>query len=494
LTYLYAGKNVADLLKDAGLAVADNIEDAGAVVVEVPLYIEKAGELDGVPAIAAITGPLDFASVRSLSQKGIGVAGLDVLAEKVRELIAAGLRQKADENAEDDEMIIFDDPSASPCDADRAQSAPAPVSEWPARPAPVLPEGREGMGNGDDRDWNADPDRPVDVLPAQPREASYQEVPDNSGFSPHIVPPAGLPPSRSFFSAGSGVASRSEPGAGTEAPPGGRPPFNLPYSLARRGGTIVASFSTKGGAGKTALASNLAAAAAVKGLRTVLVDLDIGTGNAAEVLHMEDALKGPNVNTWREHARNITGALKRHSSGLYLLPTGDEALTGEDVEDLSEILVSNFDLTVFDFGTKPFHPYTRTGLELASKVFVLALQEQGMVEVLVSRFLAEHPDWISSGKAALVVNRSSPLGYYKPAQVAKMAGFRSYKEIPDDPGAFEAAKRTGKTVVQLKGSAARDSILLIAGEIIGSVEAGEVPAAAQKLGFFSRFFKRRRWS
>jgi Flp pilus assembly CpaE family ATPase len=210
---------------------------------------------------------------------------------------------------------------------------------------------------------------------------------------------------------------------------------------------------------------------------------------------MEDALAGPNVDNWREYARNLPAPLRQHPSGLYLLPTGQDAsLTGEAVEDLAELLCANFELVIFDFGTKPFYPYTRTGLELASKVFVLALQEQGMMEVLVSRFLAEHEDWIRSGKAALVVNRVSPLGYYKPSQVARMAGFPSYKEVPDDPQSFEAAKKAGKAVVQLQGSPAGEAFALIAEEAFGPVHAPGMHYRREEKrgrGLFGRIFGRR---
>jgi pilus assembly protein CpaE len=50
---------------------------------------------------------------------------------------------------------------------------------------------------------------------------------------------------------------------------------------------IVVVFSGKGGVGKTVLATNLATALAVTGLRVALVDLDLQFGDAGVLLHLE---------------------------------------------------------------------------------------------------------------------------------------------------------------------------------------------------------------
>jgi hypothetical protein len=103
-----------------------------------------------------------------------------------------------------------------------------------------------------------------------------------------------------------------------------------------------------------------------------------------------------------------------------------------------------------------------------------------MVESLVSQFLTERREWVENGKAELVVNRVSPLGYYKPSQIARMAGFREWKEIPEDAAGFEAAKKAGKTVVQKKGAESSPAFYSIAGLL-------EDTQASQ--GFFKKLFK-----
>ena len=52
-------------------------------------------------------------------------------------------------------------------------------------------------------------------------------------------------------------------------------------------GRVITVFSPKGGTGKTAIASNLAAALAKQGRKTLLLDLDLQFGDAAIVMGVE---------------------------------------------------------------------------------------------------------------------------------------------------------------------------------------------------------------
>lgn len=257
------------------------------------------------------------------------------------------------------------------------------------------------------------------------------------------------------------------------------PQSSLYRNMSRRAYTI-ASFSTKGGVGKTAVAINLGAVYAQSGKKTILVDLDIGTGNAADVIGIKNSQV--TVENWRQYARNLPSSVQKHSSGLYILPCGPNEfeMSGEDVEDLLDLLANSFEYILLDYGTKPFFPHTKRGLEIADKIYVISTQEQGMVQTLVSRFLAEHEDWIQSGKASLVVNRVNPLGYYKPSDIAKMANIRNWHEIPDDPQGFEAAKRAKSTPVQLNAMSAKAFFSMT----------GQESVKNSGKGFFKKLFAR----
>ncbi len=243
-------------------------------------------------------------------------------------------------------------------------------------------------------------------------------------------------------------------------------------------GEVIASFSTKGGVGKTTVAVNIGVLYALKGLRTILVDFDLGAGDAPEKLGLSSSLN-PNVGNWRQASKlNV----HRHSSGLYVLPSGPDAnliVQEKDVEDLVNVLEDQFDIVILDYGVRPFHQHTRAGLDLADRVFLIADQEQNMIDRFISQFIAERGDWISQGKADLVVNAVSPLKYYKPSDVAQKAGFTSWYEVPELPSEFRAATKARKAVVQLPKSLAAPVFYNMIGE-----------AQPEKQSMFARLLRR----
>jgi Flp pilus assembly CpaE family ATPase len=103
----------------------------------------------------------------------------------------------------------------------------------------------------------------------------------------------------------------------------------------RRNAHVFTIFSTKGGSGKTVIATNLAVCFARQGLRTLLVDLDLHSGDDALVLGLSprwtvlDLVEHPDD----IDAEKLAGFVTRHSSGLDLLP----APTRPDEEELVPI-------------------------------------------------------------------------------------------------------------------------------------------------------------
>jgi MinD-like ATPase involved in chromosome partitioning or flagellar assembly len=254
----------------------------------------------------------------------------------------------------------------------------------------------------------------------------------------------------------------------------------------RRRAKVVASFSTKGGVGKTSVAMNVCAFQAKQGKKAILIDMDLTVGNYKELLGV--SYDGPTVVNWRQYALNLLTTLKRHTStGMYVLPGGETNLTeipGSEVEDLIDVLSNQLDFIVMDFGTTPNHAHTKAGLALADKIYAVADTKQGMMRPLLTEFLLKYPDWVKSGKTELVVNMVRPDSFYTAEQLAKEAGTKRYHEIPDD-SAFEVAKKSMKTVIELKNSPAGQALKILASEWLDEPIQQEAP---KKPGFFSRVF------
>jgi pilus assembly protein CpaE len=130
---------------------------------------------------------------------------------------------------------------------------------------------------------------------------------------------------------------------GTEVPAGPR-------------GRIVSVFSTKGGCGRSLVASNLAILASqVEGQRVVLVDLDLQSGDLAVMLQLVPALSIYDAaqSATRLDADGVEGYLTPHPSGVSLLSAPSEPSLADQVgagavSRLLELLREVFTLVVID--------------------------------------------------------------------------------------------------------------------------------------------------
>ena len=123
--------------------------------------------------------------------------------------------------------------------------------------------------------------------------------------------------------------------------------------------TGIAVFSTKGGTGKTFIATNLAAGLARAGRTVALVDLDLQFGDAALALGMiPERTIYDLVSTYTDFDMSLVADfMLKHSCGLHLLPAPlypDQAenVTVEDLEAVLGVLQGGYEYIVVD--TPPF--------------------------------------------------------------------------------------------------------------------------------------------
>ena len=131
-------------------------------------------------------------------------------------------------------------------------------------------------------------------------------------------------------------------------------------AAAGRTGRVMTIFSPKGGTGKTAVATNLAAALAKKeGKRTLLLDLDLQFGDASIVLGLEpektiyDLVVAPG----ELDSEKLAGYVTKHTCGLDVLaaplrPEDAELVTEGKVTSLLEVARGSYEVIVVD--TSPF--------------------------------------------------------------------------------------------------------------------------------------------
>ncbi len=121
-------------------------------------------------------------------------------------------------------------------------------------------------------------------------------------------------------------------------------------------GRVVTVFSTKGGSGKSLVATNLALLLRrTTGKRVALVDLDLQSGDVAILmdLHSERGLLEASERLDSLDADALEGYLVQHASGLHVLtaptdPSLAEGITGDAVNRVIGLLQERFEFVVID--------------------------------------------------------------------------------------------------------------------------------------------------
>jgi pilus assembly protein CpaE len=207
-------------------------------------------------------------------------------------------------------------------------------------------------------------------------------------------------------------------------------------SPAKRG-TLITIFSAKGGVGKTTIATNLAAALADNGKRSVcIVDLDLALGDVsivmqlfpvhtiADAVGMEGSLD----------PQALEGLLTQHSPGLSVLvapvqPDAKDRIKGELIGRVLHILKERFDVVVVDtppaFDDVVLQAFDESDLVvLVANLDVPALKSLKITAETLT--LLNHP----RDRWRLVLNRADMKVGLTPAEVEKTLDMQIAASIP----------------------------------------------------------------
>jgi pilus assembly protein CpaE len=142
--------------------------------------------------------------------------------------------------------------------------------------------------------------------------------------------------------------------------------------VAHRHGTpahVFTVFSTKGGSGRTVIATNLAVCFAKAGVRTLLVDLDLHSGDDALVLGLAPRTTVLDLVTGRAaiDADSLARAVTRHVSGADVLaaparPEQEELVAVDRLASLIEAAQAGYEAVVIDCASS-FSPTTLLALD-----------------------------------------------------------------------------------------------------------------------------------
>ncbi|MBV8599165.1 MAG: AAA family ATPase [Actinobacteria bacterium] len=204
-------------------------------------------------------------------------------------------------------------------------------------------------------------------------------------------------------------------------------------------GRVITVFSPKGGTGKSVTASNIAAALNTRGLRTLLLDLDVQFGDAAIILGLEpertlhDVVVAPGA----LDAEKLTAFATVHASGLHVLPAplcpeDAELISGEKIGEVLATAEAAYDAVVVD--TPPFFAeQVLAALDHTDELVLVLAPDVPTLKnarlALQTLELLSFPD----ERIRVVLNRTSPRIGFGASDVAHVLDRGVDFELPEDP-------------------------------------------------------------
>ena len=239
-----------------------------------------------------------------------------------------------------------------------------------------LPHDQDGLPE-DLRLALADPHGPAVIVLTDGHPAIWFQEALALGVDDVIVLPQ--PPSALGLAAAKACAMRSRRSAAASAGAAVK---------AYRDAHIVSVFSTKGGSGKTVIATNLAVAFARAGRRTLLMDFDLHSGDDALVLGLSprwtilDLVQSPGD----LDAEKLAGFVTRHQSGVDLLPAPtrpdeEELVSVDRLEPLIEIARESYDVVVIDTSSL-FSPATLLAIDNTDTLILVGASDVPTIKSL----------------------------------------------------------------------------------------------------------------
>lgn len=231
-------------------------------------------------------------------------------------------------------------------------------------------------------------------------------------------------------------------------------------------GKVVSVFSTKGGVGKTVIASNLGVALAGQlGLRTVLLDLDLQFGDTGIMLQLKpertiyDAVQSFD----RLDAAMLKGFLTHHKSGLDVLlaplrPEDAESVTATRLARIIALLREFADIVVIDTPAA-FDDIVLTAIDKSDEVYAVATMDVASIKNTRISLQKLRQLGYSKDLVKLVLNRADSKVWLELPEVERAMEGELVAKIPSDRLVPRSVNKGNPVVIEAPKSAVAKSLL-----------------------------------
>jgi len=235
-------------------------------------------------------------------------------------------------------------------------------------------------------------------------------------------------------------------------------------------GPAVAVYSPKGGAGTSAIATNLAVMFQQQHGDTVLLDGALQTGDISVHLNTRPQRSIADVVYDGDAELDlISDVLLSHHSGLKLLlappqPELAETINGKMVMDIIKELKENYKFVLTDT-TPQLNDTTLAILEAADYILVITTPELPAIKsVKLFLELAEQLEF-DPARLFVVINRADMPGGIKPAQIEKVLQLKHTFRVPNDPKLHVALNRGASICLTEPGAPSAAAITALARDL-----------------------------
>ncbi len=242
-------------------------------------------------------------------------------------------------------------------------------------------------------------------------------------------------------------------------------------------GHVVTVFSTKGGVGKTIIASNLGVALAGLGVRTILLDLDLQFGDTGIMLKLKpertiyDAVQAFD----RLDTSMLRGFLTRHPSGLDVLlapvrPEDAEAVTASRLGRIISLARDAADVVVIDTPAA-FDETVLTAIDKSDDILAIATMDVASVKNTRISLQKLRQLGYDRNRVNLVLNRADSKVLLEPSEVAAAVEGHIVAKIPSDRLVPRSVNRGMPVVTDAPKSPVAKSLLELARHVAQRKEA-----------------------
>ena len=261
---------------------------------------------------------------------------------------------------------------------------------------------------------------------------------------------------------------------------------------------VITVFGSKGGLGKTTIATNLAVKLAESRKKVALIDLDLQFGDIHIFMDIEpkETISELVQEVYTPNIDSVRSYMVVHPSGVHVLcapksPEYAEVVSPEKIQSLLSLLRSYYDFVIVD--TPPtFNEVTITAIESASTIlFVTGLDISILKNSKLSLSLLESLQ--QKDKVKVLINRAVEINSITLGDVQRIIGCPIWAKLPSDYNVAVTALNRGVPFVigapntRLSQSLSQVARLLLAGDDNFDIQANT--KERKRLWFLNRHVK-----